>query len=184
MSPPTTGSSIRSCPQLRAALAGLAPQPARIPILSTVDGVGATPSFDAEYWVANLRNPVRFGRAVATAGASHTTFIEISPHPLLTYAISDTLGDAHHHALGTLARDTHDTVSFHTALNTTHTLHPPDTDTPTRTPPPPAHHPLAPHPPLDHPQCHHHTAGNTPAAGHRRDRSHQRHADLAKHAES
>ena len=126
------------------ALSGLAPQAARIPILSTVDGVGATPSFDAEYWVANLRNPVRFSRAIATAGASHTTFIEISPHPLLTHAISDTLGDAHHHALGTLARDTHDTVSFHTALNSTHTLHPPDTV-----------HPPEPHPALPTTPWHH-----------------------------
>ena len=131
-------------PELRAGLAGLAPQPARIPMLSTVDGVGASPSCDAEYWVANLRNPVRFGRAVAAAGASHTMFIEVSPHPLLTYAISDTLGDVHHHALGTLARDTHDTVSFHTALNATHTTYPPDTE-----------HPPGPHPQLPTtPWCH------------------------------
>ena len=131
-------------PELRAGLAGLAPQPARIPMLSTVDGVGASPSCDAEYWVANLRNPVRFGRAVAAAGASHTMFIEVSPHPLLTYAISDTLGDVHHHALGTLARDTHDTVSFHTALNATHTTYPPDTE-----------HPPGPHPQLPTTPWHH-----------------------------
>ena len=67
---------------------------------------------------------------------------------LLTYAISDTLGDTHHHALGTLARDTHDTVSFHTALNTTHTTHPPDTE-----------HPPGPHPQLPT------TPGITPATG-------------------
>ena len=97
----------------------------------------ATHRCDAEYWVANLRHPVRFAQAVAAASATHTTFIEISPHPLLTFAISDTLGDTHHHALGTLARDTHDTVSFHTALNTTHTTHPPDTE-----------HPPGPHPQL------------------------------------
>ena len=48
--------------------------------------------FDADYWVANLRNPVRFSQAIAAAGADHATFIEVSPHPLLTYAISDTLG--------------------------------------------------------------------------------------------
>ena len=123
--------------ELRAALSGLAPQAARIPILSTVEGVGATPSFDAEHWAANLRHPVRFSQAVTTAAAIHTTFIEISPHPLLTQAISDTLADVHHHALGTLARDTHDTVSFHTALSTAHTLRPPDTE-----------HPPGPHPHL------------------------------------
>ena len=124
-------------PQVRAGLAGLAPQAAQIPMFSTVDGVDGDPSCDAEYWVANLRHPVRFAQAVAAASVAHTTFIEISPHPLLTFAISDTLGDTHHHALGTLARDTHDTVSFHTALNTTHTTHPPDTE-----------HPPGPHPQL------------------------------------
>ena len=131
-------------PQLRAELAGLAPQPAQIPMFSTVDGVDGDPRCDAEYWVANLRHPVRFAQAVAAASIAHTTFIEISPHPLLTYAISDTLGDTHHHALGTLARDTHDTVSFHTALNTTHTTHPPTTE-----------HPPGPHPQLPTtPWCH------------------------------
>ena len=50
------------------------------------------PVFDADYWAANLRNPVRFSQAVAAAGADHATFIEISPHPLLTHAITDTLG--------------------------------------------------------------------------------------------
>ena len=44
-----------------------------------------------DYWAANLRNPVRFSQAVADAGAEHSTFIEISPHPLLTHAISETL---------------------------------------------------------------------------------------------
>ena len=47
---------------------------------------------DADYWAANLRNPVRFHQAIAAAGADHHTFIEISPHPLLTHAITDTLG--------------------------------------------------------------------------------------------
>ncbi len=140
-------------PELRAALSGLAPQQARIPILSTVDIVSATTSFDAEHWVANLRNPVQFSRAIAEAAAHHTTFIEISPHPLVTYAISDTLGDTHHHALGTLARDTHDTVSFHTALNSTHTLHPPDTQ-----------HPPEPHPHLPTTPWHHTRHWITPNA--------------------
>ncbi len=143
-------------PELRAALAGLAPQQARIPILSTVEGVSATPSFDAEHWVANLRNPVQFGRAVAEAAASHTTFVEVSPHPLVGIAISDTLGDAHHHVLGTLVRDSHDTVSFHTALNATHTTYPPDT------PHPPGPHPQLPTTPWQHTRHWITTAVNAP----------------------
>ncbi len=47
-----------------------------------------------DYWAANLRKPVRFSDAVTTAGAAHATFVEISPHPLLTHAITDTLANA------------------------------------------------------------------------------------------
>ena len=93
----------------------------------TTPSAGAT-VFDAEYWVANLRNPVRFSQAIATAGVEYGTFVEISPHPLLTYAITDTLAEVHHHSIGTLQRDTHDTLTFHTNLNATHTTHPPHTD--------------------------------------------------------
>ena len=130
-------------PELRAALADLTPAPPAIPVFSTVFG-GQTPAFDADYWVANLRNPVRFAEAVAAAGAGHATFVEVSPHPLLTHAITETLGDAHHHALGTLTRDTPDTLTFHTNLNTTHTTHPPATE-----------HPPEPHPHLPTTPWHH-----------------------------
>jgi phthiocerol/phenolphthiocerol synthesis type-I polyketide synthase D len=79
-------------PELRRALADLAPTAPKVPLISTVAQTnGVAPKFDADYWVANLRNPVRFSEAVAAAGANHATFVEISPHPLLTYAIGDTL---------------------------------------------------------------------------------------------
>ena len=114
-------------PELKEALADLVPGFPVIPIISTVENSGDTPGFDADHWVANLRNPVRFSEAIATAGATNATFIEISPHPLLTKAISDTLddpktGNKHHHSLGTLQRDIHDTVAFHASLNATHTV--------------------------------------------------------------
>ena len=78
---------------------------------------------DAEYWVANVRQPVRFSQAVAAAAQNHGTFIEISPHPTLTHAITETLESTHHHSIGTLWRDGDDTVSFHTNLNSTHIAH-------------------------------------------------------------
>jgi phthiocerol/phenolphthiocerol synthesis type-I polyketide synthase B len=116
-------------PELKDALADLMPGFPVIPIISTVENTD-DPQFDADHWVANLRNPVRFSEAIAAAGANHCTFVEISPHPLLTKAISDTLahpelGNKHHHSLPTLVRDAHDTVSFHTALNATFTAAPP-----------------------------------------------------------
>ena len=77
--------------------------------------------FDADYWVANVRNPVRFSQAVAAAAENHATFIEVSPHPLLTHAITDSLesvkprGDVH--AMPERCnRDDHETLTFHTQL--------------------------------------------------------------------
>jgi phthiocerol/phenolphthiocerol synthesis type-I polyketide synthase A len=128
-------------PELRTALADLAPQPPTIPVITAT---GAAPAFDTDYWVANLRNPVRFSQAVVAASADHGTFIEVSPHPVLTHAISDTLADVHNHSIGTLARDTHDTLTFHTNLNAAHTTQPPNTDHP------PGPHPVIPTTPWHH----------------------------------
>jgi phthiocerol/phenolphthiocerol synthesis type-I polyketide synthase D len=64
----------------------------KIPLISTVGQTdGEAPKFDADYWVVNLRNPVRFSQAVHEASAENSNFIEISPHPLLTHAITDSL---------------------------------------------------------------------------------------------
>ena len=133
-------------PELRTALADLAPAEPAIPVISTTydPTAGVAPRFDADHWAANLRNPVRFNQAIATAGEHHTAFVEISPHPLLTHAITDTLASTHHHSIATLQRDTDDTHTFHTNLNTTHTTHPPHTDHP------PEPHPLIPTTPWHH----------------------------------
>ena len=123
-------------PELNATLGDLAPKTPVVPFISTVNDTG-TATFDAKYWVANVRQPVRFSQAIAIAGDNHATFIEISPHPLLSHAISDTLADIHHHTVATLLRDNHDTHTFHTNLNSTHTAHPPHTPHP-----PEPHHAL------------------------------------------
>ena len=100
---------------------------------------------DAEYWVANVREPARLSQAITAAAQDHATFIEISAHPILTHAVSDTLESVtHHHSVGTLWRDGDDTVSFHTNLNTTHTNHPP------QTPHRPEPHPVLPTTPWHH----------------------------------
>ena len=44
--------------------------------------------------MVNLRNPVRFSQAVAKAAEKHSTFVEVSPHPLLSHAINGTLESA------------------------------------------------------------------------------------------
>jgi len=133
-------------PELRAALTELTPRSPSIPFMSTCyDHTGAAaPLFGARYWCDNLRNPVRFSQAVAATGKSHGTFVEISPHPVLTHAIAETLAPLHHHSLATLHRDGHDTLTFHTNLNGAHTDHPPRTD-----------HPPEPHPVLPSTPWHH-----------------------------
>ncbi|PRC41549.1 polyketide synthase, partial [Mycobacterium sp. ITM-2017-0098] len=136
-------------PELREALRDLKPVPPNLPmIITTRDQDGPEPVFDADYWVDNLRNPVRFQQAVAAAGAELGTFIEVSPHPLLTFGISDTLGTTHHHSVPTLLRDTDEaadeTLTFHTHLNSTYTTKPPVSD---HAPEP---HPLLPTTPWHH----------------------------------
>ena len=80
--------------ELRSALADLAPVSPTIPLISTVGQTdGVEPVFDADYWVVNLRNPVRFSQAVTAAFEEYGnhTFVEVSPHPLLIHAVGETL---------------------------------------------------------------------------------------------
>ncbi len=140
-------------PQMRSELADLAPRTPTIPIISTTyEDLETRPVFDAEHWATNMRNPVRFQQAITAAGIDHHTFIEISAHPLLTQAVSDTLHGAQHGSkytsIGTLQRDADDTITFRTNLNTAHTTHPPQT----------------PHPPEPHPHVPT-TPGTTPTTG-------------------
>ncbi|MBV8861252.1 MAG: type I polyketide synthase, partial [Mycobacterium sp.] len=116
-------------PELRTALAALAPTTPKIPLLSTVGQTnGAAPAFDADYWVVNLRNPVRFSQAVTAAAKNHATFVEVSPHPLLSHAIAGNLESANPRGgaqvAATLTRDNPETLTFHTQLAT---VRPPST---------------------------------------------------------
>ncbi|KAB2346949.1 type I polyketide synthase [Actinomadura rudentiformis] len=53
------------------------------------------PPFDARYWAANLREPVRMTQSLkAAAEDGLRVFVELSPHPLLTQAIGETLWDS------------------------------------------------------------------------------------------
>ncbi|WP_018502752.1 type I polyketide synthase [Parafrankia discariae] len=84
--------------------------PGEVRMLSTVtaDWVdGAV--LDTDYWYRNLRCPVRFSAAVSgLAREGFTTFVEISPHPVLTVAVAETLeadGFDEPVVLGSLRRD-------------------------------------------------------------------------------
>ena len=80
-------------PGLRERLSELAPRPASIPFWSSVHAA-LTPgeALDADYWCANLRQPVRFHPTLAALceqGAD--TFVELSPHPVVTSSARATL---------------------------------------------------------------------------------------------
>ncbi|MFD3523635.1 type I polyketide synthase [Streptomyces sp. NPDC058653] len=76
--------------------AGVTPRSCDIAFYSTVTaGALDTAGLDAEYWFSNLRRPVLFEatlRAMAEDGFG--TFVESSPHPVLTVGLRATLPDA------------------------------------------------------------------------------------------
>jgi malonyl CoA-acyl carrier protein transacylase/NADP-dependent 3-hydroxy acid dehydrogenase YdfG len=82
--------------EILAALATVTPGPAQVRMVSAMtgqwlDGLEA----EAGYWFQSLRSPVEFDAAVRVlAGSGYRAFVEISPHPVLTAAISETAADA------------------------------------------------------------------------------------------
>ncbi|MGA5704456.1 type I polyketide synthase [Peterkaempfera bronchialis] len=76
---------------LLASLAGIAPRTSDIPFYSTVTGGPVdTACLDADYWYRNLRQTVRFEPTVrALLAAGHRSFVEVSPHPVLTGSLQD-----------------------------------------------------------------------------------------------
>jgi len=74
-------------PELRAALADLNPELPNIPFFSTVVEATTAPLLDAEYWVANVRQPARLTQAVTAAARDHATFVEISAPTTLALSI-------------------------------------------------------------------------------------------------
>jgi len=94
-------------PELRDALRELRPREPGVPFYSTVRA--GEPVLDAEYWLANLRQPVRLADAVRrAAGAGLGFFLEISPHPVLVRPVGQTLaaaGLSDPLVTGTLRRD-------------------------------------------------------------------------------
>ncbi|MFI6575114.1 type I polyketide synthase [Nocardiopsis sp. NPDC050513] len=102
-------------------LAGIAPRPARVPFFSTLTGAALAEGeavLDAGYWYRNLSRTVRFAEATEAAiAAGYTTFVEVGPHPVLSYAIERTLEaqGIRGTALETLRRDRGDQAQLLTA---------------------------------------------------------------------
>ncbi|MET7938337.1 beta-ketoacyl synthase N-terminal-like domain-containing protein, partial [Streptomyces sp. NPDC005322] len=95
--------------RLLALAAPVTPRTGDIPLYSTVTAAPVdTATLDAGYWYRNLREPVLFHDTLASLiDAGHTLFLEVSPHPALTTAVSDAAhaAGAEVFAGGTLRRD-------------------------------------------------------------------------------
>ncbi|MFE3166114.1 type I polyketide synthase [Streptomyces sp. NPDC059224] len=91
--------------RLTEALAEVRPRAAQVPVFSTVTADWADPAtLDAEYWYRNLRQTVHFAAAVrGLAEQGHRGFVEVSPHPVLTPGIDQTLDEVT--VVGSLRRD-------------------------------------------------------------------------------
>ncbi|MEU1949121.1 SDR family NAD(P)-dependent oxidoreductase, partial [Streptomyces sp. NPDC020125] len=107
--------------ELLTALASIEPRTGTTPFHSTVIGRPIdTAQLDADYWYRNLRETVELEQV--TRGAlegGHHTFIEISPHPVLTTGLRETLDDAGADGglvLASLRRDDGGLVRFLSAL--------------------------------------------------------------------
>ena len=77
---------------LRDELAGLDAADPAVPSYSTVSDDPRQPvGADDDYWVANVRRPVRFAQAVVAALADgHRDFVEVSPHPIAVASVEQT----------------------------------------------------------------------------------------------
>ncbi|MER7013153.1 type I polyketide synthase [Saccharopolyspora sp. NPDC000359] len=111
-------------PRLLAALSGIRPRTAEIPLHSTVDGDWIdTTAMDAEYWYRNLRQAVHFAASIdALLERGSTAFVEISPHPVLAIGTQDTIDAADRDAVvvGSLRRDEGGMAAFLTSLSRLH----------------------------------------------------------------
>jgi acyl transferase domain-containing protein len=72
--------------------AGILPRSANVPFYSSVTADSLDGGeLNADYWYRNLRETVRFEQASrALMNAGHCTFVEISPHPVLTVSLGET----------------------------------------------------------------------------------------------
>jgi acyl transferase domain-containing protein/acyl carrier protein len=113
---------------LAAALAPIEPRAGDIRFHSTLTGEPIdTTGLDAGYWYRNIRETVRFEPVVRQlVEQGYRAFVEMSPHPILTVAIGQTLeavgaDPARVAVTGTLHRERADRTAFTTALAALHT---------------------------------------------------------------
>ncbi|MFH8987940.1 type I polyketide synthase [Streptomyces sp. NPDC017940] len=80
--------------ELLEGLADVTPRAGDLPYFSPLTGGWLdTRELDAAYWYRSLRQPVRFADSVsALVAAGSKTFVEVSPHPVLTSGLGELVG--------------------------------------------------------------------------------------------
>ncbi|MFI8861328.1 SDR family NAD(P)-dependent oxidoreductase [Streptomyces prasinus] len=93
-------------PGLAAGFTHITPAPTHTAFYSTVTGQPTDGTdLDGTYWCRNLRETVRFDQALThLLNDQHTTYIEISAHPVLAMPLTNAATDHHGIVVGTLAR--------------------------------------------------------------------------------
>jgi acyl transferase domain-containing protein len=112
--------------EIRSLLTGIAPRAAGIQFYSAMTGTQFdTSRLDRDYWYQSLRRPVRFLEAARSLiGDGVEFFIECSPHPAMTTALTQTAedsGDEPVSITGTLRKTSDDGAALAAALATLHT---------------------------------------------------------------
>ncbi len=109
------------------ALGPIAPCDGDVPLYSTVTGERLEiSSMDAEYWYRGLRQTVQFELVIRElARDGDRAFVEVSPHPVLTVGVQETIDDecpdpAGVAVLGTLRRDDGGAERFMSAFAALH----------------------------------------------------------------
>ncbi|MEL7994687.1 acyltransferase domain-containing protein, partial [Streptomyces albidoflavus] len=94
-------------PGLAERFADLKPGGPEVAFYSTVtDEVVAGPELDGGYWCRNLRQPVRFDRALERLlDDGHGVFVEISAHPVLSMPLTDGSAERGGIVVGSLSRN-------------------------------------------------------------------------------
>jgi acyl transferase domain-containing protein/NADPH:quinone reductase-like Zn-dependent oxidoreductase/acyl carrier protein len=98
----------------------------QVPIYSTVTGglLHGT-EFDADYWWSNVRQPIKFAKAIESIiGDGYTIFLEVGPHPVLKNSIKECLEyrGQEGYLVQTLNRKEPETLHFFEGLATLFTL--------------------------------------------------------------
>ncbi len=114
-------------PEFEAIAASLTLASPTVPVLSNLTGQIATSEqlTSSRYWTRHLREPVRFHDSVVELlAAGECTFVELSPHPVLAPAITETMaqtaGRTQSAVITTLHRDRPDQDALATALAKLH----------------------------------------------------------------